>query len=75
MSRYDSEYFILKKVDEDIYPNLTPLKETASIRFNRKMPEQGQILKFKNRWKGDNKSEGINEKIDSALFKGVSQGR
>lgn len=71
MCNYDNEYYVLKKIDEDIYPSLTPLKETASIRFNRKMPEPGQILKFKNRWKDDNKTAGINEDIGSVLFNGV----
>lgn len=71
MSQYDNEYYVLKKIDEDIYPSLTPLKETTSIRFNRKMPEPGQILKFKNRWKDDNETAGINEDIGSVLFNGV----
>jgi hypothetical protein len=30
---------VLKKIDEEIYPSLTPVKEAASIRFNRKMSE------------------------------------
>jgi len=71
MCNYDNEYYVLKKIDDDIYPSLTPLKETTSIRFNRKMPEPGQILKFKNRWKDDNETAGINEDIGSVLFNGV----
>jgi len=71
MCNYDNEYYVLKKIDDDIYPNLTPLKETASIRFNRRMPEPGHILKFKNRWNDDNKRAGIKEDIGSILFNGV----
>ena len=71
MCNYDNEYYVLKKIDDDIYPNLTPLKETASIRFNKRMPEPGHILKFKNRWNDDNKRAGIKEDIGSILFNGV----
>lgn len=71
MSKYNSEYFILKKVEEDAFPNLTPLKDTAGIRFNRRMPEAGQVLKFKNRWREDNIATGIKESIDNVLFNGT----
>jgi hypothetical protein len=67
---YEHDYFVLKKVDEDKFPNLVPLKESASLRFNRKLPEPGQSLEFHNKWREDNKQAGIKEEIGSILFNG-----